>query len=204
MHIIIGVVVLFILYKIFKNYLVEIIFLGGILLALIYYTEITIYSLIGLFFLFFIYSKINESNLKKECISLLVNNNFDGFFEKYFNYDASDKKTIINIISKDFQKSDEVLSNIFRSELLKFGLKKTSGDDQIIFDKKECFTELLKVWEDKAELFLDLLIKEPNSDIQYVIISGSNNKKTHLIKIISKKEGADSIGDFDNAISLDD
>ena len=49
MHLIIAIVVLFVLYKLFKNYLAEIIVFGGIVLALIYYTEVTVDSLIALF-----------------------------------------------------------------------------------------------------------------------------------------------------------
>ena len=99
MHLIIAIVVLFVLYKLFKNYLAEIIIFGGIVLALIYYTEVTVYSLIALFALIFVYSKINENNLKKECVSFLQSGDEEMFFERYFNYNIPDRKTIINIIS---------------------------------------------------------------------------------------------------------
>ena len=205
MHLIIAIVVLFVLYKLFKNYLAEINIFGGIVLALIYYTEVTVYSLIALFALIFVYSKINENNLKKECVSFLQSGDEEMFFERYFNYNIPDRKTIINIISKDFQDSDRILGELFKLDLLKFGCENSKEGDYLLFDKNKCFSELSKTWGESFEVFLNDLNEDPGSGIEIVTMGAvSDNKKIHLIKITKEKEGSSSNDISIGAISLDD
>ena len=55
------------------------------------------------------------------------------FFERYFNYNIPDRKTIINIISKDFQDSDRILGELFKLDLLKFGCENSKEGDYLLF-----------------------------------------------------------------------
>ena len=205
MQIILLIVFLIIIYALVKKYFLQIFFLILIGLALFYYPKITIDSFIGLIVLCTAYFVLNKQKIKKECISLLNNDDFETFFEYYDKYSNEDKKIVIDLVKENFENFENLLLIIFHFDFRNFYEKqKGNSNDLIIFEKSDCIDSLSNIWKEETNSLLKKLKEDLN--FEEISITKEKNNKTILIKISQEKEEDMIINDdiFKNAISLDD
>lgn len=205
MQIILLIVFLIIIYALVKKYFLQIFFLILIGLALFYYPKITIYSFIGLIVLCTAYFVLNKQKIKKECISLLNNDDFETFFKYYDKYSNEDKKIVIDLVKENFENFENLLLIIFHFDFRNFYEKqKGNSNDLIIFEKSDCIDSLSNIWKEETNSLLKKLKEDLN--FEEISITKEKNNKTILIKISQEKEEDMIINDdiFKNAISLDD